>query len=84
MRYTIDLKTKEITEFPDDPPSMTQAEIDAQRQTQIELLADFLVNSPSLSSAIEEFSGILQTASIPVPQDIQLNIKNRIKTKLGG
>ena len=49
-----------------DAPS--QAEIDAEKATE----AAQIVDSPALMSAIEEFSSILQTASIPVPADIMI------------
>ena len=60
------------------PPPKTQAEIDAEKAAQ----AAQIVDSPALISAIEEFTSILQTASIPVPVDIMTRITNRVKAKL--
>lgn len=56
----------------------TQAEIDAEKAAE----AAKIVDSPSLKSAIEEFTSILQAASIPVPVDIMTRITNRVKAKL--
>jgi hypothetical protein len=60
------------------PPPKTQAEIDAEKATQ----AAQIVASPALTSAIEEFTSILQAASIPVPADIMASITDRVKAKL--
>ena len=76
--YIPDNDKERLNDTNDGLRPITQAEIDAEKAIE----AAQIVDSPALKSAIEEFSSILQAASIPVPADIMNRITNRVKAKL--